>query len=225
MARGMMAESIPSLAKTNREIYYKLYKSGDVRKGKLLTLELAVFSGNLRLSDTKSKFMFYTPKGAIPSTALGQDAWIETGVKMTINPKKNDVHIDALNRDTSVPSLRVQEGAPKSSTTRVMACLGLAMATEMVIYFGMSLHETTLSLQAADKGTGELLRFYTESFGLQNKYKDSVRTGHSVGPNFVRMEGTLSKALENCQTVWENRKRMCVDDLPHQFRMALENMR
>ena len=186
--RRMMSESIFRLAKSGRELLYRV----DILPVRNIGMELAMATKGY--SPERDSFKYFGCNEALHAVhrSLRERSRVEATVVININLEENMVDIDLLNRNMAFPSLPVETSSPKSKVAKVMLCFALAMAGEICISMSADLTWTKVTLYAADDGSGKLLQYYEKEYGLR---KEGL-TNH--------MEGLLQVAIGQCGRVWES---------------------
>ena len=85
---------------------------------------------------------------------------------------------------------------PESIATRLLMCFSLALGAHLLKRFGADLQKSRVTLSAADNGSGSLLQYYSDKYGL------GVVEGQSYAEGSHRMAGPLLQALQRCDAVW-----------------------
>lgn len=70
------------------------------------------------------------------------------------------------------------------------------LGAQLLKHFGADLQKSRVTLSAADKGSGSLLEYYSDKYGL------GVVEGRSYAEGSHRMAGPLLQALQRCDAVW-----------------------
>jgi len=194
-----MRRSIGFLAQSNRDL---LYRVGSDPAGKLVMLELAMFSGAARGTSAPPQFPGYHPEDVIgyAHITLGPSKWLEAAAFFAIRPDVNDVDLYALSRDLAVAPACMRGSSPESTPSQLLTCFGLALATELLARLGQNVEAATLSLLATDGGSGRLIRYYERKYGLVRQPPPASATPEETPSEL--MEGSLTTALQKCGETW-----------------------
>ena len=194
-ARAIMWRIVSELKLELRQILYRLR-----RDSRGFHVELAVVSdGSLRRSRaTKGVFEYDFGQEEAKHAGHGtlSQPWVETAASVSANGKFNIVHINYLSRDMQERSNVVSFRHPESVATRLLMCFALALGAHLLKRVGSDLQKSRVTLSAADKGSGKLVKYYSDNYGM------GVVEGQSHAEDSHRMEGPLLQALQLCGAVW-----------------------
>lgn len=196
--RRMMSESICRLAKSGRELLYQVVPERTYVDS--FAIALAVVTAEVEGRGDHLPYFYPTDALNFVHRSLRGRAQIEAAVMLEI--KRKEVFIWALNRNLTFKSLPVEVASPKSKVVKVMLCFALAMAGE--ICMSLARRNMKVVLEAVDEGSGKLLQYYGDEYGLRRLSSAEMRSGkfrEHWGSGKV-MFGDLASALEKCGRVW-----------------------
>jgi hypothetical protein len=131
--------------------------------------------------------------------------WVETAVYVSVYESHDKIRINLLSRDMRERRGNVVNPKYKESVaTRLLMCFALALGAHLLKRSRTTLRDSKVTLTAADKGSGSLLTYYSDKYGLE-----VVRTHEEpideepIDERYPRMEGSLLEALWRCDAVWD----------------------
>ena len=197
-ARAIMWRIVSELKRSRRQLLYRLR-----RDGRGFHVDLAVVAdGSLRrglASQGDFEYDFGQEEAKRAGHASLVQPWVETAVSVSVNAIFNAVRINLLSRDMRERSNVVNAQHPESVATRLLTCFSLALGAHLLKRFDANLQSSTVELAAADNGSGKLLLYYSDKYGL--KEVSSREMAIAKGGSH-RMQGPLLQALQRCDAVW-----------------------
>ena len=199
--RKLMTQSVCHLAKSNRQILYLIRPELSLGAGQI-ELHLSVISGAPRNTSMKSILEYYAAEESVSyaHSSLREHGNVEAALKLLLKPLRNEVEVLCLNRDISLKSSPIDQSYPNSKVAKVLTCFALAMAGEIFMTMSLDIRQTGLYVQAADAGSGRLINFYEQEFGLEVQPK----LPYEYDDDPVHMRGRLYVALAKCNAVWNS---------------------
>ena len=187
-ASDILWRVVKELASSRRQILYKMRK-----RSEQYDLQCAVVSdGSLRETSGAADFGLDFGQGRAKHAGdrVLFKPWVEAAVKVSVGPLYSGVKVRLLSRDRNERSNVVNAQYKESNTTRLLMCFVLALGTHLLTRHGFKLEASKITLDAVDDGSGKLIKYYKEKYGM-----------HLVGSQ-GKMQGDLLLALRLCGQVW-----------------------
>ena len=196
-ARAIMWRIVLELNHSRRQMLFTLG-----RGGRGFHVKLAVLAdGSLRRAPvSQGGFVYSFGQEEARNAGHGSlvDPWVETAVEVSVSTIYEEVHIDFLSRDRRQPSNVVNTRYPEGNATRLLMCFALALGAHLLKRFRVDLERSRVTLSATDHGSGSLLEYYRDKYGLD--LVGSRDQAHAEGSH--RMAGPLLQALQRCDAVY-----------------------